>query len=155
MILYVLIHYLKVYFKFRVRKFMKLLKSLLVTPATLGLLAPMFTANEVAISDFTPAEQLAITNSRVDGLRQDLTTLKLVASTKQQLHHSQLISVLVLLTVKTSSLLLMEMRIFRLFMVFRLTALVSLEKIHLMFLLMLVTLIQIQMARQDHLLSLI
>ena len=26
------------------------------------------TANEVTITDFTPAEQLAITNSRVDGL---------------------------------------------------------------------------------------
>ena len=48
---------------------MKLFKSLLVAPATLGLLAPMSaTANEVTISDFTPAEQLAITNSRVDGL---------------------------------------------------------------------------------------
>ncbi len=56
-------------FKFRVRKFMKLFKSLLVAPATLGLLAPLSaTANEVTISDFTPAEQLAITNSRVDGL---------------------------------------------------------------------------------------
>jgi len=52
-----------------VRKFMKLFKSLLVAPATLGLLAPMSaTANEVTISDFTPAEELAITNSRVDGL---------------------------------------------------------------------------------------
>ena len=48
---------------------MKLFKSLLVAPATLGLLAPMAaTANEVTISDFAPAEQLAITNSRVDGL---------------------------------------------------------------------------------------
>jgi hypothetical protein len=48
---------------------MKLFKSLLVAPATLGLLAPLSaTANEVTISDFTPAEQLAITNSRVDGL---------------------------------------------------------------------------------------
>ena len=48
---------------------MKLFKSLLVAPAALGLLAPMSaTANEVTISDFTPAEQLAITNSRVDGL---------------------------------------------------------------------------------------
>merc|ERR1712146_602918 len=57
------------YFKFRVRKFMKLFKSLLVAPATLGLLAPIAaTANEVTISDFAPAEQLAITNSRVDGL---------------------------------------------------------------------------------------
>jgi len=48
---------------------MKLFKSLLVAPATLGLLAPMSaTANEVTISDFSPAEQLAVTNSRVDGL---------------------------------------------------------------------------------------
>ena len=48
---------------------MKLFKSLLVAPATLGLLAPMAaTANEVTISAFAPAEQLAITNSRVDGL---------------------------------------------------------------------------------------
>ena len=48
---------------------MKLFKSLLVAPATFGLLAPMSaTANEVTISDFTPAEELAITNSRVDGL---------------------------------------------------------------------------------------
>ena len=47
---------------------MKLFKSLLVAPATLGLLSPMSaTANEVTISDFTPAEQLAITNNRVDG----------------------------------------------------------------------------------------
>lgn len=48
---------------------MKLFKSLLVAPAALGLLAPVSaTANEVTISDFTPAEELAITNSRVDGL---------------------------------------------------------------------------------------
>ena len=48
---------------------MKLFKSLLVAPATLGLLAPMSaTANEVTISDFNPAEELAVTNSRVDGL---------------------------------------------------------------------------------------
>ena len=48
---------------------MKLFKSLLVAPATLGLLAPMSaTANEVTISDFAPAEELAVTNSRVDGL---------------------------------------------------------------------------------------
>ena len=62
---------------------MKLFKSLLVAPATLGLLAPMTaTANELNINDvsgyssseeieniseFLPAE-LAITNSRVDGL---------------------------------------------------------------------------------------
>ena len=63
------IHYLEVYFKFRVRKFMKLFKSLLVAPAALGLLAPMSaTANEVTINDFNPAEEIAVTNSRVDGL---------------------------------------------------------------------------------------
>merc|ERR1711871_61726 len=65
------------YFKFRVRKFMKLFKSLLVAPAALGLLAPMSaTANEVTISDFTPAEQLAITNSRVDGLEARLNNIE-------------------------------------------------------------------------------
>ena len=48
---------------------MKLFKSLLVAPATLGLLAPMSaTANEITINDFAPAEELAVTNSRVDGL---------------------------------------------------------------------------------------
>ena len=56
---------------------MKLFKSLLVAPATLGLLAPMSaTANEVTISDFTPAEQLAITNSRVDGLEARLNNFE-------------------------------------------------------------------------------
>ena len=63
---------------------MKLFKSLLVAPATLGLLAPMsVTANEInltdvsgytstrevkSISDFDAAKELAVTNSRVDGL---------------------------------------------------------------------------------------
>ena len=56
---------------------MKLFKSLLVAPATLGLLAPMTaTANEVTISDFTPAEELAITNSRVDGLEARLNNIE-------------------------------------------------------------------------------
>merc|ERR1711871_320168 len=65
------------YFKFRVRKFMKLFKSLLVAPATLGLLAPIAaTANEVTISDFNPAEELAITNSRVDGLEARLNNFE-------------------------------------------------------------------------------
>merc|ERR1711988_1441522 len=65
------------YFKFRVRKFMKLFKSLLVAPATLGLLAPVAaTANEVTINDFAPAEQLAITNSRVDGLEARLNNFE-------------------------------------------------------------------------------
>ena len=69
---------------FCVRKFMKLFKSLLVAPAALGLLAPMsVTANELnitdvsdyssskeakSINDFDPAKELAVTNSRVDGL---------------------------------------------------------------------------------------
>jgi len=63
---------------------MKLFKSLLVAPATLGLLAPMsVTANELNINDvsgyssseeiqniseFNPAKEIAVTNSRVDGL---------------------------------------------------------------------------------------
>jgi len=56
---------------------MKLFKSLLVAPATLGLLAPMSaTANEVTISDFTPAEELAITNSRVDGLEARMNNIE-------------------------------------------------------------------------------
>ena len=56
---------------------MKLFKSLLVAPATLGLLAPLSaTANEVTISDFTPAEELAITNSRVDGLEARLNNIE-------------------------------------------------------------------------------
>ena len=56
---------------------MKLFKSLLVAPAALGLLAPMAaTANEVTISDFTPAEELAITNSRVDGLEARINNIE-------------------------------------------------------------------------------
>ena len=63
---------------------MKLFKSLLVAPATLGLLAPLSaTANELNIADvsgyssseeieniseFDTAKELAVTNSRVDGL---------------------------------------------------------------------------------------
>ena len=63
---------------------MKLFKSLLVAPATLGLLAPMsVTANELNINDvsgyssseeiqniseFNSAKEIAVTNSRVDGL---------------------------------------------------------------------------------------
>merc|ERR1711871_1749790 len=65
------------YFKFRVRKFMKLFKSLLVAPATLGLLAPLSaTANEVTINDFNPAEELAVTNSRVDGLEARMNNIE-------------------------------------------------------------------------------
>jgi len=56
---------------------MKLFKSLLVAPATLGLLAPMAaTANEVTINDFNPAEELAITNSRVDGVEARLNNIE-------------------------------------------------------------------------------
>jgi len=56
---------------------MKLFKSLLVAPATLGLLAPVAaTANEVTINDFNPAEELAITNSRVDGLEARLNNFE-------------------------------------------------------------------------------
>ena len=56
---------------------MKLFKSLLVAPATLGLLAPMSaTANEVTFSDFSPAEQLAITNNRVDVIEARLTNIE-------------------------------------------------------------------------------
>merc|ERR1711943_177923 len=65
------------YFKFRVRKFMKLFKSLLVAPASLGLLAPMSaTANEVTINDFNAAEEIAVTNSRVDGLEARLNNFE-------------------------------------------------------------------------------
>ena len=56
---------------------MKLFKSLLVAPATLGLLAPIAaTANEVTFNDFNPAEELAITNSRVDGLEARLNNIE-------------------------------------------------------------------------------
>ena len=56
---------------------MKLLKNLLVTPATLGLLAPMSaTANEVTINDFNAAEEIAVTNSRVDGLEARFNNLE-------------------------------------------------------------------------------
>ena len=56
---------------------MKLFKSLLVAPATLGLLAPLSaTANEVTINDFNPVEELAITNSRVDGLEARMNNIE-------------------------------------------------------------------------------
>ena len=56
---------------------MKLFKSLLVAPATLGLFVPFSaTANEVTINDFNPAEELAITNSRVDGLEARLNNFE-------------------------------------------------------------------------------
>ena len=56
---------------------MKLFKSLLVAPATLGLLAPFAaTANEVTINDFNAAEEIAVTNSRVDGLEARLNNFE-------------------------------------------------------------------------------
>ena len=55
------------YFKFRVRKFMKLFKSLLVAPASLGLLAPISAnAGEVnlnEISNYSDIEGIEFTNS--------------------------------------------------------------------------------------------
>ena len=63
---------------------MKLFQKLIVAPATLGLLIPSVAfAEEIkladisnyssskevkSISDFNPAEELAVTNSRIDGL---------------------------------------------------------------------------------------
>jgi len=56
---------------------MKLFKSLLVAPASLGLLAPMAaTANEVTINDFNAAEEIAVTNSRIDGLEARLNNFE-------------------------------------------------------------------------------
>jgi len=56
---------------------MKLFKSLLVAPASLGLLAPMAaTANEVTINDFNAAEEIAVTNSRLDGLEARLNNFE-------------------------------------------------------------------------------
>ena len=71
---------------------MKLFKSLLVAPATLGLLAPMSaTANEINITDvsgyssseevqniseFDSAKEIAITNSRIDGLEARFNNLE-------------------------------------------------------------------------------
>ncbi len=56
---------------------MKLFKSLLVAPATLGLLAPMTaSANEVTINDFNAAEEIAVTNSRIDGLEARFNNLE-------------------------------------------------------------------------------
>jgi len=56
---------------------MKLFKSLLVAPATLGLLAPITaSANEVTINDFNAAEEIAVTNSRIDGLEARFNNLE-------------------------------------------------------------------------------
>jgi hypothetical protein len=56
---------------------MKLFKSLLVAPATLGLLAPMTaSADEVTINDFNAAEEIAVTNSRIDVLEARFNNLE-------------------------------------------------------------------------------
>ena len=56
---------------------MKLFKSLLVAPATLGLIAPMSaTANEVTINDFNAAEEIAVTNSRLDSIEVKVNELE-------------------------------------------------------------------------------
>jgi hypothetical protein len=48
-----------------------------VAPATLGLLAPMTaSANEVTINDFNAAEEIAVTNSRIDGLEARFNNLE-------------------------------------------------------------------------------
>jgi len=48
-----------------------------VAPATLGLLAPVAaTANEVTINDFNAAEEIAVTNSRIDGLEARFNNLE-------------------------------------------------------------------------------
>ena len=48
---------------------MKLFQKLIFAPATLGLLAPIAaSANEVTIKDFNATEEIAATNSRVNGL---------------------------------------------------------------------------------------
>ena len=50
---------------------------MLVAGASLGLVAPIAaTANEVTINDFNPAEELAVTNSRVDGLEARLNNFE-------------------------------------------------------------------------------
>ena len=56
-------------------------------------------ANEVTINDFNAAEEIAVTNSRVDGLEARFNILKLVHSQKQLQHLSVLIFLLVLLMV--------------------------------------------------------
>ena len=52
------------------------------------------TANEVTINDFNPAEELAITNSRVDGLEARRINFEAGSFSKQQLHHSVQTSIL-------------------------------------------------------------
>ena len=56
---------------------MKIFQRLLIAPAALGLLAPVSaTASEVTMSDFAAAEELAITNSRIDGLEAKLNNFE-------------------------------------------------------------------------------
>ena len=56
---------------------MKLFQKLIFAPATLGLLAPMAaSANEVTINDFNAAEEIAVTNSRVDSLESRFNNLE-------------------------------------------------------------------------------
>ena len=56
---------------------MKIFQRLLIAPAALGLLAPISaTATEVTMSDFAAAEELAITNSRIDGLEAKLNNFE-------------------------------------------------------------------------------
>ena len=48
-----------------------------MAPATLGLLAPITaSANEVTINDFNAAEEIAVTNSRIDGLEARFNNLE-------------------------------------------------------------------------------
>ena len=50
----------------------------------------MAATQKVTINDFNAAEEIAVTNSRVDGLEARLNALKLVVFQKQLLHHSVL-----------------------------------------------------------------
>ena len=76
---------------------MKLFQSLLVAPATLGLLAPIAaTANEVTINDFNAAEEIAVTNSRVDCLEARFNNLEAGSFSETTQHLSVLILLLLL-----------------------------------------------------------
>ncbi len=56
---------------------MKIFQRLLIAPAALGLLAPISaTASEVTMSDFAAAEELAVTNNRIDGLEAKLNNFE-------------------------------------------------------------------------------
>ncbi len=56
---------------------MKLFQRLLIAPAALGLFLPFSaSASEVTIRDFDAAEELAITNSRIDGLEAKLNNFE-------------------------------------------------------------------------------